>query len=138
MAQLPQIRRLLVEDFLSQKEWISKLFQPLNNFMEGVASVFNKSITIKDNMLADIVTVTLSSVPTATNPYPLKWSLNQRPQSVHVGNVVRLDNIGFTLSAAVAVQWTYDANNGFRLTNVVGITPSSTVKYTLTLVCFAG
>lgn len=138
MARLPQIRRLLVEDFISQKEWIAKLFQPINGFMEGVASVFDRNISIKDNMAADLITITLEKVPTVADPFPVKWSLGARPMSVHVGNVVKTDNTALTLTAGVFVQWAYDANNGLRLTNIVGVTPSSTTKYNLTLVIFTG
>lgn len=138
MARLPQIRRLLVEDFISQKEWIAKLFQPLNSFMEGVSSIFDKNITIKDNMAADIVTVLIDKNPTASSPIPIKWGINKKPLSIHVGDVYRDDNVSFTMSSSIGVQWYYDANNGLRLTNVVGISPSSTTKYNLTLVIFAG
>lgn len=138
MSQLPQVRRLLVEDFMEQKDWISKLFTPLNNFMEGTVGVLTKGVSLADNCAADIQKVTLNVVPTVKTPIALRWDLATKPVSVHVGNVALTTNNDFTLTAAVAVQWKYDATQGLRLVNVVGITPTNTTQYVLTLVIFAG
>jgi hypothetical protein len=138
MSELPQIRRLLVEDFLEQKEWISKLFIPLNNFMDGTFLALNRGITLRQNMAADIKTITVSKVPSSTNYVGIPWDLDQKPISMHVGNIVRTDSGAFTLAAAIQVQWTYDKSKGLRITNLIGVTPSSTDKYELTLVIFTG
>ena len=82
MSRLPQIRRLLVEDFLEQKDWITKLFTPLNTFMDGVVSVMNRSITLKDNCAADIIVSVADKNPTVADPIILPWSLSQRPNEL--------------------------------------------------------
>jgi len=138
MSQLPQIRRLLVEDFMEQKDWISKLFTPLNSFMEGTVGVLTKGVSLVDNCAADIQKVTLSVVPTVKIPIALRWDLSTKPISVHVGNVSLVTNDDFTIAAAVGIQWKYDSVKGLRLVNVVGITPTSATQYVLTLVIFAG
>ena len=137
MSVLPQIRRFLVEDFVSQKDWIAKLFTPLNNFMDGTVNTFNRGITLRDNLAADIKIVTLDSVPSAAIPFPVAWTLKSGPISVHVGNVINADYSALVLTAPVYVQWAYDSK-GFRLTNLIGVTPTKTVKTTITLVCFTG
>lgn len=138
MSRLPQIRRLLVEDFLEQKDWISKLFTPLNTFMDGVNSSLSRGISLRDNMAADVKVITLDSVPTAEKPARVQWSLPVNPIAVHVGNVQNPKYTNFTLAAAVQVQWIYDATGGLRLTNVIGITPTTASQYILTLVIFTG
>lgn len=138
MSDLPQIRRLLVEDFLEQKEWISKLFIPLNNFMDGTFSALNRGITLRQNMAADIKTVTLNRVPTALDYASIAWNIPQKPISLHIGRIQRTDNTAVVLAAAVAVQWEYDLTKGLRLTNLIGLTPTSTTTYDLTLVIFTG
>lgn len=80
MSQLPQIRRLLVEDFMEQKDWISKLFTPLNSFMEGTIGVLTKGVSLADNCTADLQTITISTVPTVSVPIQLPWKLSI-PQS---------------------------------------------------------
>lgn len=138
MSQLPQVRRLLVEDFMEQKDWIGKLFTPLNSFMEGTVGVLTKGIGIKDNCSADIQKVTLNVVPTVKSPVALRWDLPTAPVSVHVGNVALVTNDDFVLTATVGIQWKYDSVKGLRIVNVVGITPTNTTQYVLTLVIFAG
>lgn len=138
MSQLPQIRRLLVEDFIDQKDWIAKLFTPINVFMDGTFGALNKSITLRENMAADYKKVTVGFVPTVDKPIAVSWDLPVPPISVHVGNVTKTDFTDFTLTTAVQVQWKYDNKQGFRLTNLVGITPTNATQYTLTLICFTG
>ena len=138
MSELPQIRRLLVEDFLEQKDWISKLFIPLNNFMDGTFTALNRGVTLRQNMAADIKVVTLNRVPTATDYASVAWNLPQPPISLHVGRIARTDNTAVVLAAAVQVQWEYDTRKGLRLTNLIGLTPTSTATYDLTLAIFTG
>lgn len=138
MSELPQIRRLLVEDFLEQKNWISKLFIPLNSFMDSIFTCFNRGITIRQNMAADIKVVTLDKVPSAADSQKILWTLPQAPISVHVGNIRRTDGTVFALAAPIQIQWTYDNGAGLALTNLLGVTPSSTATYDLTLVIFTG
>ena len=136
--KLPQIRRLLVEDFMDQKDWISKLFIPLNNFMDGVMSCLEQGINITDNMAASVKVVTLTFSPTPTNPVIVSWGLKSKPIAVHVGNVLYTNGTSPALTAAVQVQWTYSATSGVRLTNIVGTSPSNAIPIVLTLVCFTG
>lgn len=138
MSELPQIRRLLVEDFMEQKEWISKLFIPLNNFMDGTMTALNRGITLRQNMAADIKTVTLNRVPTVASPIRVQWNISQRPISVHVGQCIRTDNTAIVLTTAIGIQWDYDAINGLRLTNILGITPTAAITYDITLAIFTG
>ena len=138
MSKLPQVRRLLVEDFLEQKDWISKLFNPLNTFMDGVISVMTRGITLRDNCAADIISSIAYKAPTEADPIILPWSLSQRPVSLHVGNIVRTDGDTTTLSAASGVQWKYDGKKGLQITKIFGVTPSMTDKYTITYVIFTG
>jgi hypothetical protein len=138
MSELPQIRRLLVEDFLEQKDWISKLFIPLNNFMDGTFSALNRGVSLRQNMAADIKVVTLNRVPTALDYASVAWSIPQKPIAVHVGRVQRTDNTAVVLASVVQVQWEYDLTKGFRLTNLIGLTPTSTATYDLTLTIFTG
>jgi hypothetical protein len=137
MATLPTVRRLVVEDFQQEKKWIGKLFDPVNNFMESVLSAFNRNLTLKENLAADIVSVTLSSVPTATTPAPVAWALRRAPVAIFVGQVARADGAAFTLSAAVGVQWEF-GTKGLQITNLVGLTPTNSAQYTLALVAFTG
>ena len=137
MSKIPQIKRLVLEDFPEQKSWIARLFLPLNTFMESVVTAFNKNLTIAGNMAGDIKVVTLSSSPSATAPFLVPWSLSASPKSIHIGKVERVDKAAFVLSVAPAIQWRYDSY-GLAITNLLGVVPTSAVQYNLTLVIFTG
>jgi hypothetical protein len=59
MAQLPQIKRLLVEDFPDQQEWIGKLLIVLNDFMQATSNALDKNLTITDNFNQQVKTLTI-------------------------------------------------------------------------------
>ncbi len=138
MASLPQIRRLVVEDYPSQQKWISPLLLNLNSFFDGVFNALNKTLTIVQNTTSDIKTVTLAAVPTATAPVSIGWSKTSAPIQVHVGNTTRIDGTAFTLTAAVQVQWAFVAPSTLQITNVVGITPTAAAQYQLQLLVITG
>ena len=131
MAKIPQIRRLIAEDFAEQKAWIRPLFLVLNQFMETVVTGLNRTLTLKENMAADIITVTLSSVPSANSPLVVAWSLPKPPVALLIGNVT-----GTTLTTAASIQWAYETS--LQITNLVGCTPTAAAPVTLTLVAFTG
>lgn len=143
MAVLPQIRRLVIEDYKSQQAWIGPLLLNINSFMDGTFNALNKSLTIAQNTTSDIKTVTLSAVPSTTAPVSISWTKTSTPIAVHVGNVTRVDGTSFTLTASVGVQWYFGpfnntTVNALQLTNVVGITPTTAAQYNLQLIVFTG
>jgi len=138
MSQLPQVRRLLVEDFMDQKDWIAKLFTPINNFMDGVTLALDRGISIRDNMAADIKTVTVNYVPTELKPIKVQWNLPSKPIAVLVGNTQRTNLAYFFPATTVGIQWKYSAVSGLILTDLIGITPTDAEQYILTLVIFTG
>lgn len=150
MGQLPQVRRLQVEDFASEKKWISPLLLVLNSFMETVFGALNKALTIADNMSGDVKTIILSNVPTpstmggANGPTSVAWGKPNLPKAVLVANVEQLSGSPlaastFTLATAVQVQFQMSTDNkSLQIIGVAGITPTQTTQYRLTLVCFTG
>lgn len=56
MAKIPSIRRLTIEDFPSQKSWISPLLEILNVFIISVVQAFTRQLTISENVLGQIST----------------------------------------------------------------------------------
>ena len=136
----PQHRRFMLSDFPDQSDWIDDLFTPLNNWMEETTKLNNNNLTITDNFLGNVQEVRLNRVPTVDEPVQIRWDYGRQssPKAIFVGNVVKSDYSDFTLTNAVQVQWKWDANQGLRLTNIVGITPSGTTAYIVTLIVLAG
>jgi hypothetical protein len=134
MATLPPVQRLVTEDFADQKKWIGKLLLPLNDFMESVYRALNQGLTVKENLAADVRTVEVDG----TYPLKLSWSLKSKPVAVVVGNVARSDGTALSLVDAVGVRWSYNQQSQLQIDQVVGITPSASTKYKLTLVSITG
>ena len=127
--KLPQIKRLLIDDFVSEKKWITPLFLTLNTFMESIVGGLNKALTVNDNMSGSIQTITLNSVPSQSSPYSFAWK-QVAPKVVLVGNVT--SDSGLVLTSAIQVQFAY-SNGQISITNVVGCTPTNTNQHYLTL-----
>lgn len=139
MAALPPIRSLRLEDYQSQKAWIGPFLTVMNTFMTTVVSALTRNLTLIDNTTSDIKYIQLSSVPTSTAPASVSWSKMIIPVAVIIGNVKLSTGAATTLSTAVQVQWQMSQDNkSLQITNVVGITPTATTQYVLTLICIAG
>lgn len=135
MAKLPQLRKLLLEDFKTQKAWIQPLLLVVNNFMEAVVSSLNRNLTIAENTTGQVDTVTLDG----TWPVSFAWKGMRTPIALLIGNVQRADGTSFTLGAAVQVQWAMSSDNkSVQLSGVTGITPSGTAQYFLTIISLTG
>ena len=84
MAVLPTIKRLVMQDYLTQQSWIGPLLLNLNGFMDSTVNAFNKSLTLAANTTSDVKILTLSSVPTALAPASVNWTKPNRPIAVLV------------------------------------------------------
>ncbi len=139
MSALPPIRKLYVEDYASQKAWISPLLTILNQFMNSVVESLTRGLTIVDNTTSDIKTVTLSAVPSATSPASVLWTKPIPPHAVLVGNVALVSGAAVTLSSAVQVLFQMaPSGTALQITGLAGLTPTTTNQYILTLICIAG
>ena len=135
MALLPPIARLVLETFpQAEQKWLPLLLQPLNSFIESVYGALNRSLTLRENMAADIRELTADSA----GPHKLAWNLKSRPLTVHVGNVRRLDGASFSIVDAVGVRWSFTQDGALQIDQIVGVVPTASAKYIITLVCFTG
>lgn len=131
MAKLPSIRQILLEEFPDQSDWIGKLLGPLNTYLRTVYRILDQNITLSDNLQADIRDVEVES---ATPNLKIRNTLKLKPTSILIGNIRRSDGTSFTLTAAPFIQWELTGDFNIKITNIVGVTPSSTTKFKLTLV----
>lgn len=131
---IPTLKRLIVEDFPSQKSWIDKLIQPLNTFFEGISSALSKGLTFSDNFDGDIRTIETSGV------YPIKlaWTRRNRPKAVWVVDWSAKSGSTPTISSAVQVQWSNGTDGSLQIDTIVGISPSSSVVYNVKIIAVAG
>ena len=134
MAKLPDQRKILIEDFPQQKSWIGALLAPINRFFEDVLRIFNKGITIQENMDAAILTVNIEGV----YPVDMAWTLKSTPKAAFLGQCRERDGNHTALTDPLFLEWEYTSSGKFRITNIVGLTSSSTNKFIATIVVFTG
>lgn len=75
MAKAPNIRRLLVEDFPDQADWIEKLLQPLNQLSITVQTALNRGISLRDNAGVGYLEVTLNTAEQSAFPLVMRHGL---------------------------------------------------------------
>lgn len=113
MSLIPSSTTLRVEDFPEQKEWIGKLFLPINTLITAFTSAINGNITYGDNIPS--VTQALEFVYGGPTDYPKKfrWTLPVKPVEVRVAQAFE-DNT----PVAVVCAWSY-ADNQISITEFV-------------------
>lgn len=135
MAAIPPLRRLQIEDFKTEKNWIAPLLLVINNFQEAVVGALSKALTLVENSTSDVKTLLFDG----NYPVSAAWSKDKAPIAVLVGNVQRQDGASFSLGAAVQVQWAMSSDGkSLQISAVTGLTLSATSQFYLTLICIAG
>lgn len=135
MSNLPEIRRLMVEDFSDvEGDWIERLIYPINQFNEGVYNVLNQGISITDNIIGSVVTAnftTLSDYISAQNfnAVSLLWKYKTQPKVVLMGRIYETDSTSIMKSAAIMTDWIYTAGQ-VQVRYITGLKNST--KYTAT------
>jgi hypothetical protein len=126
-------QRFSTEEFPEQQDWISKLFQPLNQFTDEVVRAFSNSFNIEDNLFQEIKEI--KYVNSASN-FPLKFrtKFNSSPKGLSV--IYLFNNTTGSYSALQPwVVWSFK-NNEIEITSISGLTAAST--YTIRLLAFYG
>ena len=125
MAQLPPIKRFVIEDYPSQSTWIGALLYPLNLLLNSVYSNLNNGLTVSQNMLAQINTVTVNGSSPSTS---FLWKFSSNPVGISVINVVQTSTPVVALTAPVFCQFSYNA--GVISVTVIGLPTSGTYNVT--------
>jgi hypothetical protein len=137
MAGVPQIKRLVAEDF-PDFPGIEKLLQPLNTFMTEMSDAINAQLTFGQNILSDIRNLEIA-MPSAGSAFPVKTStlLKVKPIGVLVIKVVEQGFDTPTLTSAVYANWTY-AENVITINDIFGLDTTSGKIYDVTILIIGG
>jgi hypothetical protein len=124
MAQIPAISNLRTEDFPGQEKWISRLFFPLNQFLETVTNAINGNITHGDNIPCQ--TQQLLFVYGAITDFPkiFKWTLPVAPVEIRVCSATENGT-----AIAMAVAWSYSAGT-VTISQLLKLTSTGVVPMT--------
>jgi hypothetical protein len=149
MAKLPVVKQLQTQDFASQTSWISPLIYSINLVFGAVYAALNKGITINDNCLAQINSV---SITTAASAYyaagPTKyatagpgsviswtWNYSSRPVGVSLIQITDTSSTPVPVLNAVTVDFSY--SGGTVIINAIsGLNASK--SYSATFITWGG
>lgn len=132
--QLPAIKRFMTDDYPTQTSWIGNLLYPLNLMLNTLYQGFNNGLTINQNMLGQITTLSVTgSKPTTSFAY--KWAGQGAPVSVLVGGYSLASGTATPITSTVGVQWTYSA--GTIAATVTGL-PNNSNSYNVTFQVHGG
>lgn len=124
--KLSNIKRLLVEDFPSQAEWIDKLLVPLNTFVDQVSQALDRGLTIGDNLDQQVNQITFLGADTIS----FKVNTRNRPQGLTVSRFETLS--GTAPTSAPFPTWTYSSTDSTITVNSWFGGLTTTAKYRVT------
>lgn len=129
MANLPRLRRFTLEDYPTQREWIAKLFDPLNQLVDTVFDALNKGLTFRENMRAVVKDLDFTE---STGVYPIlfPWDLRGAgPTGLIIARVIS-DTAPTT---TVGADWTFDGTS-VVINSFFGLTTGE--KYKIKVIAF--
>ena len=138
--KLSNFKRINKEDFTEEERpLIERLGGSINNFAQELFNLFNKNITIQDNLLQELkVLEVIPNIADATIPsIPLKFrnELKNAIKGINVINVENLTNSNVFPLSAVQVMFSED-NKIVTINKVTGLQVNN--KYRLTLLTYGG
>lgn len=111
--------KLTLEDFQSQREWISPLFSILNTFTGDVIRGFSNQITIEDNLFQETKEVKWKN---AATDYPLKFRAKFNSSPKGLMPIYLFDTTDGVYSPnAPWIEWGY-SDGSISISNVSGLT----------------
>jgi len=129
--QLPNARRIIVEDFKQeQRETVGKLAEILNTFMEEVVDLANGNIGI-DNMTRSIVKI---DVTLDANGKPMGVSQVNTTLTSYSGNkVINVQSLsgGDVVIAAPYIDCAFQGNGLVKINKIVGLAPNKKMRITI-------
>lgn len=128
MGALPTIKRFLAEDFPTESSWITTLLYPLNLLLNTIYSNLNNGITVGQNMLAQVKTLSISGA-TPTTTFNWNFPNVSAPIGVSLVQCLQTDAPTAVITAATSVAWSY-SGGVISIDNVAGLNSSHTYSCT--------
>ena len=134
MAKLPPIKRLAIEDFLSQKSWIGTMLYPINLFFTVVVAALDHGLTFTDNLSAVVKSIDTTGV------YPLyfSWTLKSKPVGLWAVKAYESKTTHVNFTTAYSVDWEYTPDNQVKINGFPGLTATATAPMTVTVIAITG
>lgn len=136
MAKIQIPKKIRAEDFKAEdQELVGKLAFALNDFMDGVYSVFNGGIDFENlNRQVTTVTVNIDKDGKIANAPQIKLTVNGgRIKGINVLNAVNVNNTSVFPVSSPFISYS-TASNLLTILNITGLQANSQYQLTLELV----
>lgn len=133
MAKLPNPLKIPPKDFI-QLTGLDRLILPLNKFAQDVLLLFDKRLTVQDNMDGAILTVIVDG----TYPVSVPWTRQNPPALLMIGQCLETVGAHVPLDSSLTLDWSYDGIGHIKINNVLGLTATKNNTFTLTLLGLVG
>lgn len=127
MPKLPQTK--IVLESLSNKKEMTELLDQLNPIIATIRQALNKNLTFRENLAAEILTVTIDG----TYPFDVKWPNKNRPIAAWIGQCRETSGTHVAISTALYLDWEMITNDTFRINGIAGLSASATNKFYVTI-----
>lgn len=130
MGAISAFKRLLMEDYPTQRMWIGKLLDPINEFLEKVSQTLAGNVSVGANVACQVNTVTVTG-----NEVEFRWSRKDRPLGLLI---VSCRNSANAVVVMPSVGWEYTASGTIKVTGLSTLAPTTSAFYTMTFITLAG
>lgn len=133
MGKINATTKLIVENFPDQREWISPMFNVLNDFIQNVVSAINGGLSFTDNLQGRDQEIDFSYVTVANSIPKIKWEMTAPPKALQVVSAyeaapVSAGEVARNFSPAIILlSWGLNAQNFIVINDAVKITSSGGV-----------
>lgn len=133
MTILTPFKRLLVEDFQTEKNWIGKLIVPLNDYLDNLSAAVKSNLSLRDNIAGQLNTLTVTEIP-----FEYRWTRADRPLGLIV--IAARDVNSAAVGGLSLPAWTTTSSGNIQVTSMPTFStpPSSSNPYTVTIFTFGG
>lgn len=132
--KLPTIKKIMREDLKNAPDWVGRLIDPVNSFMESVYTALNKNITLYDNISSFIKEVTYKTPATYPTGVENVSFLNElRTRATGVVILQAYENATYTPVSIGNIAWV-ESTAGIVIYPVTGLAPDKT--YTIRFAVF--
>jgi hypothetical protein len=130
----PELKRLILEEFPEQQEWIEKLIEPINLFFQTVVNALNKQITFGDNIDCEFYEQRLSG----SYPVDLVWSRKAPPRAAWIAYARETAGEHTTFTSALYLDWEFTSEGLFRVNSVVNLGDTDAIPFNVRIIAITG
>lgn len=131
--RLSSQKKILREDLADAPDWIDRVIEPINSFMENVYQLANKNITDADNVAAQIYELTYRTTAAYPVMDPVYFQSSLRTKASGLVVLQAVDKTTYEpVAGPVYVPW-LDINGAIKLYSITGLAASKSYLIRLRL-----